>query len=220
MSDVRNQSLAIGVDRTFSTRCWRTSASGGSSTRSTSCRSTSARTPAADAGIPGLNFDDTFSSGLPAGFVDGDDCDRAGAFEFGSGLGVNRCNCPLDQDEKQFQFVGNLTKFFGNHTFKFGIDVRRAYNLRVPSDAHRSGELTFNSDRTWPSRAAAWGSRRFLLGDVTTSAVRQPEHGCARAPVAPLLLRAGHVARKRQADAQLRAAAGRHQPADDQRARQ
>ena len=46
------------------------------------------------------------------------------------------------------QMVGNLTKLYGNHSFKFGIDVRRAYNLRVPSDAHRSGELTFSHNRT------------------------------------------------------------------------
>ena len=45
----------------------------------------------------------------------------------------------LDQNEKQFQLVGNLTKLLGTHSFKFGIDVRRAYNLRVPSDRHRSG---------------------------------------------------------------------------------
>jgi len=28
---------------------------------------------------------------------------------FGSGLGVNRCNCPLNEDEKQVQFVANVT---------------------------------------------------------------------------------------------------------------
>ena len=82
--------------------------------------------------------------GSPAFFISGDSDSRNIAF--GSGLGdrVGRCNCPLDQDEKQFQVVGNLTKMLGNHTMKFGIDVRRAYNLRVPSDNHRSGELDFS----------------------------------------------------------------------------
>ena len=100
----------------------------------------------------------TFTSGLPAGFIDGDGDQPA--FNFGSGLGVNRCNCPLDQDEKQLQLVGNVTKTDGNHTFKFGVDVRRAHNLRVPSDAHRSGELTFYAAtaRRGPA-AAASGSR-------------------------------------------------------------
>ena len=120
-------------------------------------------TPAADAGIPSLNLDSTFTSGLPAGFIEG----SRGAFNFGSGLGVNRCNCPLDQDEKQMQLVGNVTKMLGSHTFKFGADVRRAYNLRVPSDRHRSGELTFSGNRTAGPTGGGLGLATFLLGDVT-----------------------------------------------------
>ncbi len=124
-------------------------------------------TPATTAGIPGLNFDD-FSSGLFAGFVSVRDSTtgtpnsgRSADINFGSGLGVNRCNCPLDQDEKQYQVVTNLTKIAGNHTMKFGVDVRRAFNLRVPSDNHRSGELTFGQNRT------GLGLATFLIGDVT-----------------------------------------------------
>lgn len=117
-------------------------------------------TPATDAGIPGLNNDE-FSSGLFAGFVNISTPAGNRDFNFGSGLGVNRCNCPLDQDEKQYQIVTNLTKIFGDHTFKFGVDVRRAFNLRVPSDNHRSGELTFGRDRT------GLGLATFLIGDVT-----------------------------------------------------
>ena len=76
-------------------------------------------------------------------------------FNFGSGLGVNRCNCPLDQDEKQFQIVANLTKIARQPHLKVGVDVRRAYNLRVPSDAHRSGELTFTREPHAAGAAAA-----------------------------------------------------------------
>jgi hypothetical protein len=119
-------------------------------------------TPATDAGIPGLNVDNTFSSGLPAGFVEGDR-----GFNFGSGLGVNRCNCPLDQDETQWQIVGNITKLVGSHNFKAGIDIRRANNLRVPSDAHRSGELSFSQNRTIGPAGGGLGFATFLLGDVT-----------------------------------------------------
>ena len=79
---------------------------------------------------------------------------------------MNRCNCPLDQDEKQWQAVGNVTKLAGSHTFKMGLDVRRAYNLRIPSDAHRSGQLTFNADRT-RGASGGMGLATFLLGDVT-----------------------------------------------------
>ena len=65
--------------------------------------------PAADAGIPGFNLDyDVHARGCSAGFIEGDR-----GFNFGSGLGVNRCNCPLDQDEKQFQVVSNMTKLKG-----------------------------------------------------------------------------------------------------------
>ncbi len=117
-------------------------------------------TPATAAGIPGLNNDD-FSSGLFAGFVNISTPTGNREFNFGSGLGVNRCNCPLDEDEKQYQVVTNLTKIFGNHTVKFGVDIRRAFNLRVPSDNHRSGELTFGADRT------GLGLATFLIGDVT-----------------------------------------------------
>jgi outer membrane receptor protein involved in Fe transport len=119
--------------------------------------------PAADAGIPGLNLDD-FSSGLPAIFL------RGGTAEinFGSGLGVNRCNCPLAEYEKQGQIVSNLTRLAGNHTLKVGVDVRRAYNLRVPSDAHRSGELTFNEQGTSGPNGGGIGIASFLLGNVTS----------------------------------------------------
>jgi outer membrane receptor protein involved in Fe transport len=122
-------------------------------------------TPASDFGIPGLNFDD-FSSGLFAGFINGD----FGIPEtnFGSGLGVNRCNCPLEQDESQYQFVTNFSKLAGNHQLKFGVDVRRAFNLRVPSDNHRSGELTFGNRRTSNENfEGGLGLATFLLGDVT-----------------------------------------------------
>ena len=124
-------------------------------------------TPAADAGIPGLNIDYDVHLGTAGRFHRRRRVDGPGAFDFGSGLGVNRCNCPLDQDEKQLQMVGNLTKLQGNHTLKFGVDVRRAYNLRVPSDAHRSGELTFASDRTSLNGAGGLGLATFLIGDVT-----------------------------------------------------
>jgi Carboxypeptidase regulatory-like domain/TonB dependent receptor-like, beta-barrel len=167
VSDVRNQSIAYGMDYTISTNMLADFRFGYFQYDVNVLPFDFGTRPAADAGIPGLNLDDTFSSGLPAGFIDGDNSTEPGFFEFGSGLGVNRCNCPLDQNEKQFQVVGNITRMQGNHTLKFGIDVRRAYNLRVPSDAHRSGELTFASDRTSLNGAGGLGLATFLIGDVT-----------------------------------------------------
>ena len=63
--------------------------------------------------------------------------------------------------------VGNVTKMMGDHTFKFGVDVRRAYNLRVPSDRHRSGELNFENDRTRGPAGGGLALASFMLGDVT-----------------------------------------------------
>jgi len=118
-------------------------------------------TPAADAGIPGLNLD-RITSGMPALYVQGQY-----GFSMGYGLDVNRCNCPLAQDEKQLQLAANFTRTAGAHVLKFGLDVRRAFNLRVPSDAHRSGELSFSPDRTRGPGGGGLGLATFLLGDVT-----------------------------------------------------
>jgi outer membrane receptor protein involved in Fe transport len=163
VSDVKNQSLAYGVDYAFSPKLLADFRFGFFKYKVNVLPFDFGTTPAKDAGIPGLNVDNTFSSGLPAGFVGG----PVGGFNFGSGLGVNRCNCPLDEDEKQFQFVTNVTKIVSDHSFKFGVDVRRAYNLRVPSDSHRSGELSFDSNRTSLNGTGGLGLATFLIGDVT-----------------------------------------------------
>jgi outer membrane receptor protein involved in Fe transport len=129
-------------------------------------------TPASDIGIPGLNLGDTFTSGQPGFFIGqfGDsgventgDIARTGAISgVGFGLGINRCNCPLLENENGYQFVNNWTKILGNHSFKFGADIRYATNLRVPSDRHRAGELSFRQARTGVALAT------FLLGDVSS----------------------------------------------------
>jgi outer membrane receptor protein involved in Fe transport len=168
VSDARNQSLAYGLDWAFSSSLLADFRFGFFRYNVNVLPSDFGTTPAADAGIPGLNLDTTFASGLPAFFIGGDEDSRRIAF--GSGLGdrVGRCNCPLDQDEKQFQIVGNLTKMWRTHSLKFGIDVRRAYNLRVPSDRHRSGELNFTDDRTRGPSGGGLALASFMLGDVSS----------------------------------------------------
>ncbi|MBI3469803.1 MAG: TonB-dependent receptor [Candidatus Solibacter usitatus] len=120
--------------------------------------------PAKDNGVPGLNVDANFNSGMPAFFINGY---GNGLFRFGYALGVNGCNCPLIEDENQYQFVNNWTKLQGNHTFKAGADIRRAHNLRVPSDRHRSGELQFDAARTQGASGGGSGIASFMLGDVS-----------------------------------------------------
>jgi hypothetical protein len=129
--------------------------------------------PAKDAGIPGLNVDDYYTSGMPAFRLNG-----TGGFAFGYSLGINACNCPLNEQENEFQGVGNVTHTFGNHSFKFGGDLRYAQNLRVPSDSHRSGELFFDPVTTSgptgvrPDGTVVTGGglslASFLLGQVQT----------------------------------------------------
>jgi hypothetical protein len=164
-SNTRNQSIALGFDYTINQTTILDFRFGWFRYHVNVLPFDYGKTTASDVGIPGLNFD-AFSSGLPGGFIKGN-----GALpdiNFGSGLGVNRCNCPLEEDEKQFQFVTNLSKLYGNHTIKFGVDIRRAFNLRVPSDQHRSGELTFANQRTAAADASGGlGLATFLLGDVT-----------------------------------------------------
>lgn len=124
--------------------------------------------PAVDAGIPGLNLDKTYTSGMPyfAIYTPG-----AQLFSFGYALGANseiQCNCPLTEDEHQFQYVNNWTNIRGNHTIKFGGDLRFAWNLRVPSDAHRAGQLYFDNATTeGPGGLGGVGMAAFLIGDVS-----------------------------------------------------
>ena len=129
---------------------------------------------ATQVGIPGLNLGDSFTAGAPGFFIEnasggGGD----GLSNFGSALGVNACNCPLLETEDQYQIVNNWTKIMGTHSLKFGVDIRYARNLRVPSDSNRAGELHFSAtdteNTTDPTLAApgGMGLASFLIGDVT-----------------------------------------------------
>src|SRR2546425_729612 len=160
-SKVRNQSLATGFDRVIGSKTTFDFRFGWFKYKVDVLPFDFGTTPAKDAGIPGLNLDNGFTSGLFGGFVEGNR-----GLNFGSGLGVNRCNCPLNQDEKQAQFVANVTRLVGDHTVKFGVDVRRAWNLRVPSDRHRSGELHFFAEQTQGPSGGGLGLATFLLGEV------------------------------------------------------
>jgi hypothetical protein len=87
---------------------------------------------------------------------------------FGDGLNIGRCNCPLTESEQQFQFVNNWTRSQGNHSIKFGADIRYAENLRVPSDASRTGLLNFDSGDTSNGGSGGLALATLLLGDVTS----------------------------------------------------
>ena len=118
---------------------------------------------ASQAGAPGLNIpDDPTTQSMPHFQIQGD-----ANFDFGYGL-YDNCNCPLIEKMQQFQFVNNWTWTKGNHTFKFGPDIRRLQNLRVPSDQHRSGEIVFTPTLTSGPSGGGLGIASFMLGEVTS----------------------------------------------------
>jgi len=172
-SNVHNYSLASGVTKTFSSTLLADFRFGYFKYNPVTAKPDQG-TAAMDAfGIPNANLGDTFTSGLGEFDMDGT------GSNFGDGLGVARCNCPLIESEQQFQWVTNWTKIKGNHQFKFGADVRYAQNLRVPSDSNRtgvyafshlatSGGVTSGAAGTAPTKGAGGlDFATFLLGDVT-----------------------------------------------------
>ena len=84
----------------------------------------------------------------------------------GSGLGVNRCNCPLDENEKQWQIVGNLTKIWQPHASS------SAWTCGAPTTCacRRLAPLwraELRRGRHVAQRRGGIGAATFLLGDVT-----------------------------------------------------
>jgi len=135
-------------------------------------------------GIPGMNTGTSITSGAPSfqleevGSLGGASPANAQATgpQYGAGLNVDRCNCPLIEREDQYQIVNNWTKLFGNHALKVGADLRYARNLRVPSDNDRTGILYFSNNYTSnpgnanlavPLPIGGLGFATFALGQVT-----------------------------------------------------
>jgi hypothetical protein len=171
LSSARTQSLASGFDYTVSPTMLTDFRLAFFRYRVFTDPNGDSTTPAADAGIPGLNMGTSYTGGMPGFFINGaqgSNGSAPGGFEFGYALGINGCNCPLNEQEQQFQFVNNWTDIHGNHTFKFGGDIRRAMNLRVPSDSHRAGELYFQPAFTSGPSGGGTGLAGFLLGYPST----------------------------------------------------
>src|SRR5438552_5468256 len=160
-SSVRNQSIATGFDYTLSPTLLTDVRFGYMRYRVNVSPGGFGTTPAKEAGIPGVNTDGT-TSAMPAFTIQQP---GASEFLFGYSLHVNQCNCPLTEQEHQYQFVNNWTNIRGKHSIKFGADIRYAYNLRVPSDSHRAGQFDFNNDAAQgPAQDGGAGLAGFLLG--------------------------------------------------------
>ena len=116
-----------------------------------------------DFGAPDINIADVGVSGN-----NGPNNGQAVGSQYGAGLNVDRCNCPLTEREDQFQIVNNWTKTIKTHAIKFGVDLRYARNLRVPSDNDRTGVNQFGSGPTSNGNAGTGlGFATYVLGDVT-----------------------------------------------------
>jgi len=172
-SKVHNYSLASGVTKTFSSTLLADFRFGYFKYNPRANKPDVGATPMTNVGIPNANLTGsqaTATSGW-GGFLFNQTASNSSAnnaqVSWGDGLGVGRCNCPLIESEQQFQWVANITKIHGNHTFKFGTDLRYAQNLRVPSDAGRAGDYSFDYQTTsnGGNGGLDWGT--FLLGDVT-----------------------------------------------------
>jgi hypothetical protein len=180
-SITHNYSLASGVTKTFSSTLLADFRFGYFKYNPIASKPDVGATPMTGVGIPNANL--TGSQALETsgwgGFIlnqtpsssSGDGGNFGGStVTWGDGLGVARCNCPLTESEQQFQWVANITKIHGNHQFKFGGDFRYAENLRVPSDAGRTGDYTFDFRTTSGGPTGGVGGldwATFLLGDVT-----------------------------------------------------
>jgi hypothetical protein len=156
----RNQSIAVGVNRILTPELLADFRFGFLRYHVNVLPNDLGTTPAKDAGIPGINLGDPLTSGMPFVFVDGQEGEQ---FTFG-----HLCGCPLLETEQQFQWVTNWTRTAGNHTVKWGADIRYAQNLRVASADTRTGGLFFLNSRTQGPTGGGLGLATFLLGDVSS----------------------------------------------------
>lgn len=178
-SITHNYSLASGVTKTFSSSLLADFRFGYFKYNPVASKPDVGATPMTSVGIPNANIPGSTAattsgwggfllnqtpsaSSANGGFFSG-----APTVSWGDGLGVGRCNCPLTESEQQFQWVTNWTKIRGNHQLKFGADFRYAMNLRVPSDAGRTGDYTFDYRTTSNAGVGGLDWATFLLGDVT-----------------------------------------------------
>ncbi len=121
---------------------------------------------AVTSGAPSFNITDAGKFGSPS--IGASSNARGQGPQYGTGLNITSCNCPLTEKEDQFQIVNNWTKTIGNHNVKFGADIRYARNLRVPSDNNRTGQMEFSNGPTSNATTGGLGLASFVLGDVTS----------------------------------------------------
>jgi hypothetical protein len=149
---VQNQSAAIGFDYALNSKLSTDFRFGFLAYHVNENKFDAGTTPALNDGLPNLNTGSSDTSGSPTYNV------NDGSI---SNFGEQGCNCPLKESEQVLQLNNNWTRYFGNHTIRFGADLRYAFNLRDASDSNRSGLLTFSN-----STGAGSGIAAVLEGQV------------------------------------------------------
>ncbi len=133
-SNGQNQSVALGVDYALSSSLLTDLRFGFLDYHIVLSKYDAGATPAAAAGLPNLNTGAADTTGSPTYTIEDGSI---------SNFGNEGCNCPETESEQVFQVANNWTKTFGNHSVKFGVDLRYALNLRDASDNNRTGILSF-----------------------------------------------------------------------------
>ncbi len=149
---VQNQSAAVGFDYALNANLLTDFRFGFLAYHVSENKYDAGTTPATAAGLPNLNTGTFDTSGSPTYNV------NDGSI---SNFGEQSCNCPLKESEQVLQINNNWTKTFGNHSVRFGTDLRYAFNLRNASDSNRAGLLNFSS-----STGAGSGIGAILEGQV------------------------------------------------------
>jgi Carboxypeptidase regulatory-like domain len=157
--NVQNQSVATGFDWAINTNLLTDLRFGFLDYHVSDNKFDAGADPATAAGIPNLNTSQPDTSGSPSyDFADNSI----------SNFGNQNCNCPLLESEQVFQIANNWTRIVGNHSIRFGADLRYAMNLRNASDNNRTGLLTFSNSTSAVASASGsgLGLASILFGDV------------------------------------------------------
>ncbi len=149
---VQNQSAAAGFDYAFNPGLLTDFRFGFLSYHVRENKIDAGTAPATAIGIPNLDTGLLEANGSPTFNVNDGTV---------SNFGTQGCNCPLRESEQVFQINNNWTKIFGNHSVRFGGDIRYALNLRDASDYNRAGQLTFSN-----STGAGSGIAAVLEGQI------------------------------------------------------
>ena len=118
-------------------------------------------------GIPGVNQGNlALNGGLPQFNINIPNNGSNGGANLEFGTSTNQ----FLQTENQLQGVNNWTRVAGNHTIKFGADLRYAMNhlVGLNNNQVRSGNFSFLSSVTEGPSSSGLGFATFLLGDVSS----------------------------------------------------